>query len=399
MIRHIISIQSGYTIKTLTTFNSSANELKTTSMTTMFPYLHDTLTCTAILLTNLAEPQWVQINCETQYTISDVLCLTESHDEVSVYNFINSDLYDKNCVIQSKVCYLFLWFHTIDQISHFLKVDTVFKGHIKTFQFLFMAVEVIFPPILHPNKSYYFTYKRYGNYYQYQEKALSKYSMPTLLMISQRQSKDLVKSDNIFKCEINVYISHTYICDNNFDCPDGSKLDEDGCECNHTDVYSSKCKYIRLDDNENKHCSSFYYKTIEGACKMYSLGYQFERLLLDKPKTPFHCQNSKFISSSLVNDLVSDCGPNGEDEYLLRYALTDNSKDYCFQKHQFPCIDGHPLCYNISEICSYKLNGQHGIVPCRTGNHLQNCTEFECNMMFKCPGYYCIPWAYVCDGK
>ena len=79
--------------------------------------------------------------------------------------------------------------------------------------------------------------------------------------------------------------------------------------------------------------------------------------------------------------------------------MTDNSKDYCFQKHQLPCIDGHPLCYNISEICTYKLNGQHGIFPCRTGNHLQNCTEFECNMMFKCPGYYCIPWSYVCDGK
>ena len=37
--------------------------------------------------------------------------------------------------------------------------------------------------------------------------------------------------------------------------------------------------------------------------------------------------------------------------------------------------------------------------PCRTGEHLQNCKYFECNMMYKCPGYYCLPWRYVCDGK
>ena len=24
---------------------------------------------------------------------------------------------------------------------------------------------------------------------------------------------------------------------------------------------------------------------------------------------------------------------------------------------------------------------------------------FECNAHFKCPGYYCIPWGYTCDGK
>ena len=39
------------------------------------------------------------------------------------------------------------------------------------------------------------------------------------------------------------------------------------------------------------------------------------------------------------------------------------------------------------------------MIPCRNGGHLENCGNFECNMMFKCPDYYCIPWTYVCDGK
>ena len=39
------------------------------------------------------------------------------------------------------------------------------------------------------------------------------------------------------------------------------------------------------------------------------------------------------------------------------------------------------------------------LIPCRTGEHLENCNEFECSMLFKCPSYHCIPWGYVCDSK
>ena len=55
--------------------------------------------------------------------------------------------------------------------------------------------------------------------------------------------------------------------------------------------------------------------------------------------------------------------------------------------------------YEISDICSYRVNKQGQIFPCNEGEHLQNCEKFECNMMFKCPNFYCIPWEYICDGK
>ncbi len=38
-------------------------------------------------------------------------------------------------------------------------------------------------------------------------------------------------------------------------------------------------------------------------------------------------------------------------------------------------------------------------MPCRTGEHLKQCKEFQCNGQFKCPAYYCIDWHYQCDGK
>ena len=54
-------------------------------------------------------------------------------------------------------------------------------------------------------------------------------------------------------------------------------------------------------------------------------------------------------------------------------------------------------CYNISDICVYNVDSGK-ITPCQNGDHLFNCENIECNMHFKCPGAYCIPWSYVCDG-
>lgn len=71
----------------------------------------------------------------------------------------------------------------------------------------------------------------------------------------------------------------------------------------------------------------------------------------------------------------------------------------CAQIGQLTCSQGFSKCYHISDICIYNLDFLHSLTPYKTGDHIQNCQMFECNMKFKCPGYYCIPWAYVCDGK
>ena len=66
-------------------------------------------------------------------------------------------------------------------------------------------------------------------------------------------------------------------------------------------------------------------------------------------------------------------------------------QEACKHTDQIPCVEGHSVCYNITDIFVYRLNKYHQLVPCRQGEHLQNCEEFECNNMFKCPNFYCIP--------
>ena len=99
-----------------------------------------------------------------------------------------------------------------------------------------------------------------------------------------------------------------------------------------------------------------------------------------------------------VNDLVSDCGPESEDEPVL-LSLKAKLKTFKCKPWEIPCIEGHTKCFNFTDICLYKLNTGSHMIPCRNGGYLDNCKKFECNEMFKCPDSYCVPWTYVCDGK
>ncbi len=81
--------------------------------------------------------------------------------------------------------------------------------------------------------------------------------------------------------------------------------------------------------------------------------------------------------------------------------IYNNSKKvnflHCTEEYQFSCEEDNWTCFDISDMCKYKLNGYGMLIPCLTGAHLGQCKDYECNIMHKCPGYYCILWNYVCD--
>ena len=89
---------------------------------------------------------------------------------------------------------------------------------------------------------------------------------------------------------------------------------------------------------------------------------------------------------------------HANDERSLKSVLLNQSKYFCQDEGKLPCRQNHNNCYSIGEICIYRLNEQNNLIPCRTGNHLENCRYFECNGKYKCPGYYCLPWIYVNNG-
>ena len=189
------------------------------------------------------------------------------------------------------------------------------------------------------------------------------------------EKSEYFTNDYMFKCSDGVYISYMFICDGKKDCPGEVSSDEIGCECNTTLNYTSQCKLIKTLSQE---CSDFYFKSWNNKCMLFEVSF------VNGKGSDTRAKSKASLGSVGVQQPIND---NQWKEIKLG-NLSCQSIELL-----------KPTLYEISEICAYRLNEQGHLVPCNKGEHLQDCQQFECNMMFKCPDFYCIPWDYVCDGK
>ena len=200
---------------------------------------------------------------------------------------------------------------------------------------------------------------------------------------------------NLFLCSSGSFISSKRVCNEKVDCSMNDNSDEDSCKC---ETQNKKCKYTISEKRRTWQCSSLYFTDIDGKC--YSSDHEYiyteDRSII---ANKIEHENGNEIDIILVNDLVSDSGESVDDELILKHILVNHTFYPCYQEGEIPCRNGHNRCFDFSHICVYRLNKYHHLIPCRTGGHLQECEKFECNLKYKCPGSYCIPLVYVCDGK
>ena len=270
-----------------------------------------------------------------------------------------------------------------------------------------LALENQFPPLLIENDaSTIFVVKFYGFLNKLQLiYNIVPISQATGFYLSKYKKFNILIGINLFQCTNGGYILSINICDGVMDCPNDIS-DEEKCSCykqNHTKNASVICK-ITYFGKMKKVCSNLYHMTTKGTCQPYknitflkSNHSAVSEAVVETEK--FICNNGKTVDMMLFDDLVFDCGPNSEDEPVLLSILKHDIHLSCSHPHSIPCKEGHSKCYEMRDICVYKLNLHGHLIPCQNGGHLQNCYKFECNMMFKCISSYCVPWSFVCDGK
>ena len=352
--------------------------------------------CTLMHLVNLADPKWMSIKCEKLW-LGNLMCMVQNNrNPMHEPKAQSPDLHrQKSCFMKKTSCYGFIWSSAREGKRMIAKekhgpVSVQFDS----LRYIFDAIDVSFPPIFTQDFSYFTTYKRYLNAYIFENHKVKNNSIEAFYIKKINSPSFSTKSGNIFECSKGVFISHVLLCDGKQDCT-VDESDEMGCKCNSNGYYHSKCKYI-ISTNEKGVCSIFYHFLSNGNCKLYWIS---SNKMLSFQNQTFPCKNGHRIPKSMQNDLVSDCGPKAEDEMHLHYLSHYKEIYKCHEMSQIPCRKHHSKCYSIWDICIYKLDKFGLLSPCRTGEHLHNCTFFECNMQFKCSGFYCIPWGYVCDGK
>ncbi len=342
--------------------------------------------CSLMLLSNLAQPEWMSIPCNEKILL-DVICThkrptnTVGNSDMNLGRIQDENECLQGEILKGRMCYRFMWYtrhnhkgNSIEEQCEERKMKPVIADSKNEFGFLFDAIT---SPVLSPDGTTNIFIKMFPKSFNTSQ------NVSGFISCRSKKWKRMV-GINLFQCQDMSYISFMYVQDGVSDCPSKGKEDEQFCS---------------LIDSKDGICAQLFFMDVAGNYFRYS-DVAAKKIAEEKQNiTYFQCNNSIHIVQTMVEDLVADCGHQADDEKQLKLLLKSKRTDACINPEQLPCLMGHTKCFNISQICIYQFDEFSHLVPCRNGAHLQHCAPFECNRMFKCPAHYCIPWSYVCDGK
>ncbi len=358
--------------------------------------------CTAILLTNIADMTLIRVNC-SEPMLQNIMCQIPKYYSINATGetIVENDICNNSIKI-NQVCYLFYWISTCNSTKTKTMANPG-KHLTKILQHLHLATPNLrFGPVFDQHCASHFSTQRHiGLVHQ----TIQADKTNGGFVVNSFQFHATEIHPYLFKCGEGSFILAYFLCDGQNDCElSKNSSDEASCHCSLADDYNYQCKFINVSSTEQK-CSEYYYKLHDGECKMYIFltdksNQSDQPNRSKKSQTYFECDNGKKLEEALVNDLQFDCPTSGKDEQLLLNSMNDTTFYQCSEPHLIPCRDGHPACYNISQLCIYYFVGKTKfLATCRTGEHLASCSHFDCGIHYKCPKSYCIPWNYVCDGN
>ena len=376
-------------------------ETKLEATVTIFPNTDNTSKCLLMLFTNIAEPEWISLNCSKKL-YHNFLCESEKITNIS-FSTDNSQKRTTLCsqkhISTSSKCYLFVWHNLANSpnVVHLCKYQQILNSLFEVsdkLKHILQAVSVPFHPLLffanQPGERHSWKLKRYLYLFAFEKHLISNNNTEGYY-ICVSNNKKITPGSQLFQCADGMYIPQDNVCDGNVHCV--GEVTDEFC------IVTTESTCAKTRNPVQGKCSELHYQSLNGVC---------QKLFLTKQNTNENtltkhlitCDfNGTEIDLNLKDDLVADCGPDAQDELLLLSLLKHKSHFRCKRPHEIPCKSGHPKCYNITDICAFSLDLSYHLHPCRTGGHLELCDAFQCNMMFKCYKSYCVPWSYLCDGK
>ena len=368
---------------------------KQTASSELYPHRTKTQNCTLMFLSNLADIEWIQIGCNDSI-LPHVTCNTKNVS-IEVPYFPPRETCQVPFLLVDRTCISFVWLtaKTEEKRRIFSQKKSV---NINTFGFLFKAVRPTFPPVVLEAQSRDFaeswTISKHLNTIDYKMELVL--LSDTVGFFVTESSSEQHTLRNMFRCQKQSFASQFLHCDGKIDCSHDAS-DEMCCEGNQSNTLKN-CREIELVDNRT--CPVLFYTSLKGLCHKYIPQYHKNTLLsAQHHNVSFSCTDGPQLNSLFVDDLMSECGSNGEDEPILLLLSIGKQLAHCQLPFEMPCYPGHSKCHNVTDICFYRLNKFNHVVPCRNGGHLYNCVDFDCNAMFKCPKSFCVPWQYICNGK
>ncbi len=371
----------GWKIKTPTNHSNYPNK---GTLQHFYPVINITKKCTMMLVHKFHDIRWLQVNCDGR-VFNSVFChiFTEQGQEIIEQPCLLSCSLDSIKINRS--CFSFQWC-PLENTCFSCLHDTSHAYH------LFLVLEYLLDTVLQAAKVDYLSVTPQRNFDDIFHNLLAfkqgYYHIDKRLGTCVKQSKVILSGIESMLCKHKVTVSVLLFCDGKVDCSPNDNTDEANCVCKGNDTGPTMCKHVF--HQGKKSCNKLYYMTKSQLCVPYMIRKSSVITTETQQQTelPFlrvvQDKNNKTSSRANPSSIT-------DDSFKLTSTCTDRGKLLCRKNEH--------ICFNISDICIFKLTKLFTLIPCETGDHLQNCQNFQCNMMFKCPHVYCVPWGYVCDGK
>ena len=348
--------------------------------------------CFLMILSNLAEPNWVSVACD-QPLLAVIACIKDkirkNFTDVQRKSVGITEFCVGSAILVHRICYEFHW---ISKSYYYEYGRTFFRKDILIFKHIFevIALEntILSAFVPKDNKTLNaLKFVRYLDRVTFRRSIVSLHQSVGYIICPSNKSV-IHLGIHIFNCSNGSTILYKYVCDGIADCPN-DKSDEEFCLCDEA-KQSEMCKSFYY-NNKLILCSSTYYMAKNGHCLKYANQAKIYRKFYINNYVP---KNRSRITSKLIT-YGKYFGLEEWKPSLFKYKQHFR----CLNQGELPCWEGYYKCYNVTSVCIYQLNSNSSLIPCPNGRHLIHCKIFSCDIMFKCLDNYCIPWSYVCDGK
>ena len=324
--------------------------------------------CTLLLLLNLAKPEWIPVGCHDKL-VKYVVCFskTEYSNKDHVLDTVKTVICERTSILYKDECFLFFPCQsqpcTISRIitgCRNLDLFNVFDDEesLDFFTVIYgsMSLQNIYFAVFNKEmrKLVYFYAKRNTRIWMGNVaimRSSNSKNCSTYFPCKFQKFQQIINHELVYKHPNAYFISMNFLC-----------------ETKNNDNTKS---------NSNPICnvSFLFYKSITGKYLAYSQ------------------QTNNDVEQSIPQNFNLE-------EYELLESNSQSADEILHQNIiKLTCQNSQSKWYKFSHVCIYRLDTNSDLLPCKTGSHIEQCQDFECNVHFKCPGYYCIPWGYICDGK
>ena len=378
---------------------------------------------------NLMYPQWYPVPCNDSISV-DVLCINQDYLDISqayinvIQYYVNTTTMNRVLVKRNTICQRkeilfqsYCYFISTKSFRRSFRQDYMMNQN-NSFK-LFMNVVLSNVALKNTVFCYGSEFQRTQLCYTYDNliKSFQFHNGHGLIKESEKFNvfQDKVKNNmfstnenqiQVYECNSGEYLSKIMFHNQITNCASGD--DEAGSICfvNGEMRNDSYCQEACLKPDCT--CPDLYYQKLQGGCFPYSSMFsRNSKIHLSHSKMNYlNDINNDFLTDLIVLNYSSAIHTKSFNNSYHPNLYTDctnqelsailNSSEYfvktCKIKDEIQCTYGCAKCFAIHKLCVYELDHNGKLMHCPSGAHLNNCTEMECNNMFKCYDSYCIPY-------